>query len=149
MLIAAFSFLFLTAATDPLVERLLSFPAFPPASSARAEVASASAEKLTGAETIDVLSTLALTRSKLITPAVRREVMQRLASEPDILPQAIELLPETAEAVEAAWAAFGKTAVAQRNGDGYERVREWLRHHGYLRNELMAAVKNVHDDDGF
>jgi hypothetical protein len=104
---------------------------------------------LTGDETLDELSTLAVTRSKRITSAVRQRILQRLATEPGILPRSLELLPATSEATDAAWAAFGKIAVAQRNGEDYEHVRAWLRRRGHLREELVAAARNTSDDDGF
>jgi len=147
MLATAVSILLFAAASDPLVERLLEFPAFPPQGAAAQTDAVSVPDTLTGDETIDVLSMLAVTRSEVITPAVRKRVMQRLSGDPDILPEVIQLLPDTTEGAEAAWTAFGKIAVAERNGDGYGAVREWLRHHGYLRSDLVAAVKNVHDEN--
>jgi hypothetical protein len=145
MLAATVSLLFFAAVSDPLAERLLSFPAFPPAAdNVQAERVS---ENLTGDEPAGHLSTVAMSLPKLITPAVRTRVVQRLAGEPDILPEVIQILPDSTEAAEVAWAAFGKAAVTERNGEGYEAVREWLRRHGYLRSDLLTAVKNVHDDD--
>jgi hypothetical protein len=149
MIAAIVSVLFFAVASDSLIERLLSFPAFPPTVPAKGEVSVAASEKLTGDETIDTLWMLATTHSKLVTATVRQRVAQRLAHEPEILPQAIELLPNTAEGAEVAWTAFGKSAATQRNSDEFAPVREWLRRHGYLRNDIVAAVKNVHDDDGF
>src|ERR1043166_6048947 len=105
MLAAVASVLFLAVANDPLVERLLSFPALPPSVAAP----KAAAEKLTGDEPIDTLWTIAISRKELIAPAIRQRVVQRLAKEPEILPQVIPLLPETVEATETAWVAFGKT----------------------------------------
>lgn len=142
-------FLLLATATDPLVERLLAYPAFPRTLAAKAESTRPQPDRLTGEETLDDLQLLALTKSPLMTSAVRTALMQRLVTEPNLLPRVIEFLPETPEGAAAAWAAFQKVPAAERNAPGYERVHEWLRQHGYLRAELDAAIKSVHDQNGY
>jgi hypothetical protein len=108
-------------------------------------------EPLTGDERTDRLSMLASARSPLITPAVRERIVARLAAEPELLPDLIELLPDTEAAAAAAWAAYQKLPPTAPRAEGESgAVRLWLRRHGeHLRDELAEAARQTKDDDGW
>jgi hypothetical protein len=130
----------------PLIQALLRVPVL---RSAAPETASETAAALTGDETIDTLAMLSVTRSPAITAAVREQVMARLAGQPEILPQALDLLPDTPAAAAAAWDAFAALPPEVSGGDEFSEVRIWLRRHGeHFRAELGAAAKEAADTDG-
>jgi len=98
MLAAAIAVFFHVAALDPLVERLLSFPAAPPA---------AKGEPTTDDAVNDLVMKAAATPGRP-APADQKRVLELLASDAELLPQVVASLPNTPEAAETAWAAFGK-----------------------------------------
>jgi hypothetical protein len=87
----------------PLIEAMLRVPVL---QSVETHGAADPAKPLTGDEAIDTLSMLSATGSPAITSSVRDRVMARLAGQPEILREAIDILPDTPAAAAAASDAF-------------------------------------------
>lgn len=133
--------------SHPLIAALLRVPV---QQAAAEQPAAPAANVVTGDEPIDTLESLAVRRSPAITVAVRERVAARLASEPDLLPHVLRLLPRSEAGAAAAWAAFKKLPAGITGGEEFEEVRIWLRRNGnYFRRELVKAARQVKDDDGY